>query len=273
MTDLRQAIQEHVSDAWNMAGPDPSGVDSLATTWSHLQPASQAHLAGVAHSVIQGLLDDGCLQQPTHDDEGKAVQAVNTLHGLTGDINETTAWINRAAGLAAAGIDEDTLDVLGRISSTQPVTPDDLNKLAAGSIPTPSIDESDEWEPCGRSELRIGDYLRCESPYGTFTSSEPIKWFRLTTQHIDIEFENGSCIEINTTNKTVYRKPKPIVHPDPAEHPVIIVRESTVLPKGSEPQKVVYVRPYYRNDIWNGAPETITDWEPADIVAKVIADE
>lgn len=70
--------------------------------------------------------------------------------------------------------------------------------------------------------------------------------------------------------KRVYLVDRPIQHPDPAEHPVIIVNESTVLPTGSEPQKVIFVRPYYRNDIWAAEPETITKWEPADIVPKVV---
>lgn len=217
MTDLRQAIQKHVSDAWNMAGPDPSGVDSLTTTWSHLQPASQAHLAGVAHRVIQGLLDDGCLQQPTHDDEGKAVQAVNTLHGLTGDINETTAWIKRAARLAAAGVDGDTLDVLGRISATHPVTPDDLNKLAAGSIPTPSLDQPDEWEECEASEVSVSDQcIRIQTRAGYEVKGKPTQ---VTDMGIQI---NDSYTIFWYDAKSIYRIPAPVVHPDPEEHPVVI---------------------------------------------------
>src|SRR5699024_10575902 len=95
-----------------------------------------------------------------------------------------------------------------------------------------------------------GDLLKIEGNGHNLEVKSPVNIISSYGDYVAIQFANGDEFNLLGSGLTFYRIPAPIVHPDPEEHPVIIVRESTVLPKGSEPQKVVYVRPYYRNDIW-----------------------
>lgn len=141
----------------------------------------------------------------------------------------------------------------------------DLRRILA-NLP----DQQDDWKECGFLDIRKGDRVRVRDDEGNFLEFT-VKYIgekRLYWQqkhyddHISFDHANG-----------IWRLHRPVEHPDPAEHPVIIVHESTVLPKGSEPQKTIFIRPYYRNDIWNGAPDTITEWEPASIVPKVAEDD
>lgn len=70
-----------------------------------------------------------------------------------------------------------------------------------------------------------------------------------------------------STDARWYRIPAPVVAPDPAEHPVVLVRES-VNTKYDKPIPMIWDGgEFYESPKTSLHISTITDWEPAKVVA------
>ena len=131
----------------------------------------------------------------------------------------------------------------------------------------------DEWEQCTIDQIRKGDRFKVEGRGWHYES---------TAIHIGVDIvcvnpRTGSFItrdEVDQINEiTLYRIPAPVVHPDPDNNPVILVRE--VHGKTYDPPVVAIVRDsstqnhpvYVYGDNGSAFPDYITDWSPARVVA------
>ena len=142
-------------------------------------------------------------------------------------------------------------------------------KKVIDALPEPQ----DEWEACTIDQIRKGDRFKVEGRGWHYES---------TAIHIDVDIvcvnpRTGSFItrdEVDQINEvTLYRIPAPVVHPDPDNNPVILVRE--VHGKTYDPPVVAIVRDsstqnhpvYVYGDNGSAFPDYITDWSPARVVA------
>lgn len=129
-------------------------------------------------------------------------------------------------------------------------------------------DQPDEWERCEFSDIRKGDRVRAEFIDITYEGTAvDVRDYKIAIGH------NRNEILLAWKNPDLYRIPAPVVHPDPAVSPVIIVHESDMILSLDAPLKMLWVGRTYRDSEYSLKPQDITEWEPADIVAKVIADE
>jgi len=196
--NLHGNIYDHLIEAWTMAEPRPPMGHSFGLSFTSYHPDVQQYLHDFVFRVIQGLLDDGCLQQP---------------------------------------------------------------------------DQPDEWEQCRFEDVKDTDLnVRFVFDDGSIIQGKP--HMRCLTE---IDLWTGYVITQVTMTAAkkgkakIYRIPATVTHPDPAEHPVIIVRSV------AEPRAVVggvYVWTGYAYVSIDGSMcyldhTEITDWNPA----KVIADE
>src|SRR5699024_8258980 len=67
--NLHGNIYDHLIEAWTMAEPRPPMGHSFGLSFTSYHPDVQQYLHDFVFRVIQGLLDDGCLQQPDQPDE------------------------------------------------------------------------------------------------------------------------------------------------------------------------------------------------------------
>lgn len=137
-------------------------------------------------------------------------------------------------------------------------------------------DPDDEWQECEFEDIQAGDRVRLVLKNGPLTDSptiieaEPhvakahyLAWSRHRT---------GSTIEASDV-QAVYRIPKPVTTPDPAEHSVILVRQAGVVSHNA-PAPYIWTGDVYASldgPLNHCDPDEITDWEPADIVPKAVA--
>lgn len=128
----------------------------------------------------------------------------------------------------------------------------------------------DDWQQCTFEDVSMFD----ESVLFVFDDGTKVQGKPYSRNKTDIYMWVGdlayviSLRDVKKGKATIYRKPKKIDHPNPAEHPVIIVH----LHNGVKETKRAFV--------WNGesygcldgphsflAPHQITEWSPAKVVA------
>lgn len=129
---------------------------------------------------------------------------------------------------------------------------------------------AEEWEPCTFGDIRKGDRVRRVQSGRTTDFHSPV----IEAHASHLIFQGGmQCGKLH--NALYYRIPAPIVTPDPAEHPTIIVREIAYT-LGNTSGKV------YEQALWNHGdsdtgryntsagrelrPERIIDWKPANMI-------
>jgi hypothetical protein len=130
--------------------------------------------------------------------------------------------------------------------------------------------DSDEWQECRFEDIQPGDRVRLVLKNGPLTDSPTIIE---TEPHVAkahylgwTRHQTGSTIEASDV-QAVYRIPKKIIHPDPAEHPVIILHRPNGA--GTTPVSYAWTGQHYRS--FDGqeyfSANEITDWSPAKVVA------
>ena len=133
----------------------------------------------------------------------------------------------------------------------------------------------DDWEQCTIDQIRKGDRVRWQVPdiediciyeiVASHTKRADPGWF-LFSDHECYHFPPGAVVD---------RIPG-AQHPDPAQHPVIIVHKTGTVIWDERP---AYWNPEEREYVFQGAfctaflPGEITEWEPASIVPKVVEDD
>lgn len=153
--------------------------------------------------------------------------------------------------------------------------------------------ETDEWQECRFEDIRKGDRVRevVDQGNGTFETTEGIASVVTESNHSDgrswrtaDRIYELACDDyaLDYHKVTLYRIPKPVVHPDPAEHPVI-VNVAVDKPGTNLTHRYDYAtwdaEEYY--DCWGNdgkyyggwQPTTISEWEPAKVVPKVVEDD
>lgn len=132
---------------------------------------------------------------------------------------------------------------------------------------------SDNWEQCTIDQIRKGDRFKVEGRGWHYESTAP----HIYVDVVCVNPRTGSFItrdEVDQIDEiTLYRIPAPVVHPDPDNNPVILVRE--VHGKTYDPPVVAIVRDsstqnhpvYVYGDNGSAFPDYITDWSPAKVVA------
>jgi len=130
-------------------------------------------------------------------------------------------------------------------------------------------ESDDDWQECG-----FNDFLPTDKRVkAVFAGGSIIEGTPDRRNHEHVFLVDGPVIH-SYDDATFYRIPAPVQHPDPAEHPVIIVDTNYGGLKGRHP--FVWDGEIYAavsGPIKHANPETITDWEPADIVPKVVEDD
>jgi hypothetical protein len=130
------------------------------------------------------------------------------------------------------------------------------------ALPEP---ESDEWQECRFEDVQKGDRVKVVDTHeaGDKTAYEgdvlQVSKDLVMTAHHPLH---------SVYNSKWYRIPAPVQHPDPAEHPAIVVIEADCF-KGQDPQVLVWTGGKYENDSWMFDEDDITDWLPID-PAKVV---
>lgn len=127
-------------------------------------------------------------------------------------------------------------------------------------LPEPA---TDDWQECTFSQVSEHD-LKVKVVWDDFSMEGEIS----AVYEGAIYIADRGVVAIGGDWKKLYRIPAPVVHPDPAEHPVIIVH----LHNGVKETKRAFV--------WNGEsygcldgphsflfPHQITEWSPAKVVA------
>ena len=133
------------------------------------------------------------------------------------------------------------------------------------NLPTPA---SDDWEECSWDDiLHTDERVKAEYISGTVIEGVPDG-----ISDNGVYLVDGNLIQYSPDAKWS-RIPAPVVHPDPDNNPVILVRE--VHGKTYDPPVVAIVRDsstqnhpvYVYGDNGSAFPDYITDWSPAKVVA------
>jgi hypothetical protein len=188
--------------------------------------------------TIARLIDDGHLQQPDPGDLPRGLSdQVRRLRELTASTNEATKWLAAVNHLIMSG-----------------TTRDELLKA--------ETDQNGDWQGSSTGDLRKGDQAKAVFQNGAIIQGT----VRRVLSNGDISLGEGVRIHADD-DITLYRIPKPVVHPDPAEHPVIIVNEAQGNNSDDLPREMIWFMGSYVSGMTSFIPEIITDWEPAKVVA------
>ena len=132
-------------------------------------------------------------------------------------------------------------------------------------------DADNEWEPSNVTYVRKGDRVRWTVPGCEDNESYEIVVAAVTNQD-GVVLHSETRTYYFPPGSVVDRIPAPVDHPNPAEHPVILIREAVV--KHDPPVVAIAMRERVCNELIYvfgeyGAlsPTKITDWSPAKVVA------
>lgn len=135
------------------------------------------------------------------------------------------------------------------------------------ALPEP---EQDEWEACAFEDIQKGDRVRLVQAGRTTDFHLPV--IETHPTHLVLQ-DNTQCS--NFHKALYYRIPAPVVHPDP-------LHDLTILVHGAYGNQYKFPTAYTSdgsayNIVGLGdtriLPEDITEWEPAKVVPKVVADD
>lgn len=139
-----------------------------------------------------------------------------------------------------------------------------------------------QWQVCTFEDIRKGDRVKTYENGVTTIYDHPVKsTHQSNSQGRYIAFESGKGAYLSLETN-LYRIPAPVQHPDPAEHPVI-ANVAVEKPGTNSTHRYDYAtwdaEAYYL--CWNNdgkyyggwEPSTITEWEPAGVAPKVVADD
>lgn len=136
------------------------------------------------------------------------------------------------------------------------------------ALPEP---ESDGWQAKGAevvdvADVRIGDRVLLKSVEGSLYE---VTITSITTTHeVMLRWNDGRIYESSIERAYLFNRP--VQHPDPEEHPVIIIRGGDIYDGIPMPQDAMWTGTSYESRTHSFQPGDITDWEPADIVAKEV---
>lgn len=165
-------------------------------------------------------------------------QQIGRLQDLTSSANEAVIWLSTLNHLVATGADRERI----------------LKQ-----------DTQDGWQECAWGDiLHADERVKAEYISGTVIEGVP-----------DGISDGGICIVDGnfipfSTDARWYRIPAPVVHPDPAEHPAIVVTEADGY-EDTNPQVFIWTGNRYENNAWSFDTDDITNWKPIN-PAKVVAD-
>ncbi|NWN89206.1 MAG: hypothetical protein HLX51_11815 [Micrococcaceae bacterium] len=136
-------------------------------------------------------------------------------------------------------------------------------------------DQPDDWQECTFEEICTGDQIKTRRRGVTSVYEHPVvSTYRSGPLGRRISLERGGLHPDSDT--TFYRIPAPVVHPVPAEHPVIIVQNANNIcwmarPAYWDSGTQEYV---FQDAACTGfSPSEITEWEPASIVPKKVVED
>ena len=138
----------------------------------------------------------------------------------------------------------------------------EINDLRAFLSALPELDLSYPKIPI--EDVRKGDRVRITTSMGN--------QYEVTVDRMDSYTWrwNGGSVYINAI-ESVHLIERPVNHPDPVEHPAIVVIEADE-DTFTGPDILVWTGLYYENKDFGFSPDTITKWQPID-PAKVVADD
>lgn len=145
-------------------------------------------------------------------------------------------------------------------------------------------DQQDDWQECAFEEIRKGDRVKkvLVTESGQIHTTEGVANYYLVAGDLRWWFTEKASWKDSGVDQyiarsdephggpvqvTLYRIPAPVQHPDPEQHPVILVK-STKNREHNPPEPAVAKSQGYYSTINSGlyTPKHITDWEPAKIV-------
>lgn len=141
-----------------------------------------------------------------------------------------------------------------------------MNKLDSAMTP------QDDWQECKFADIRKGDRVKRVEPL-IGDATETIEGTAVTVDENWALTKGGTTLahsrDIKKPDLAIYRIP--VTHPDPAEHPVIIVHKAlaydfTQTPDGG--QAMMWNGDTYENADYEFFCKDITDWTPAKVVAN-----
>lgn len=135
----------------------------------------------------------------------------------------------------------------------------------------------DDWQDVTDiRQIRRGDMLKNETENAVITYKYAVK--RVDLSDGIIHFDNDELVFWHD-NHTYYRIPAPVQHPDVDEHPVIGHIKFRNWEGETENARVghannsEYMLFSYGEYLESVQPQKITEWEPAEIKPKVVADD
>ena len=122
----------------------------------------------------------------------------------------------------------------------------------------------DDWEECTFEDIQKGDRVRMVQAARTTDFHLPV--IETHPTHLVLQ-DNTQCS--NFHKAVYYRIPAPVQHPDPEQHPVILVTEYDVAGNimECEPTPFFAHDGVYKNDIYAHRPDDVLSWSPAKVVA------
>ena len=165
-------------------------------------------------------------------------QQIGRLQDLTSSEHEAVIWLSTLNHLVATGADRKRI----------------LKQ-----------DTQDGWQECAWGDvLHTDERVKAEYISGTIIEGIPDG---ISDEGIHLV---DSIFMPHSTDAKWHRIPAPVQHPDPADNQFIIANGKKYVIFGDRYYNIEQVGIY---GITGYFPEEFTSWEPADIVAKVIADE
>lgn len=254
---LKDAIRRHLPKAWEESGPRPDIANDLSDWWHNLAEVSKRHLVQVVYSTMHDVIISGELKDDPLGDFAQrnpfAVDvAVSEVRNLAG--NDT---------LAAEHIYQ-----VGQLLKID-ATADELQAFLQHRAAHPR--QQDDWQECTFDAVKdIDEMVLFEFKNGSKIQGRP-EWRNKTDIHLwvgDILLE-VALRDAEKGKATIYRKPKKIVHPDPAEHPVILIPRYNGVDRDPHLTPVVWDGRYYKtvNETEYFSAKDITNWTPAKVVA------
>ena len=136
------------------------------------------------------------------------------------------------------------------------------------ALPEP---EQDVWQTCPAKNVRKGDRVRWKVSESEDNESYEIVVTVVTNHTNDggVVLHSKSCSYFFPYDTVVDHIPAPVQHPDPVEHPVILVTEYDVAGNimECEPTPFFAHDGVYKNDIYAHRPDDVLSWSPAKVVA------